>query len=97
MLSHFTHVQLFATLWIVALQVPPSMGYSRHEYWSGLPCPPLGDLPDPGIEPASLKSSALAGRFFTARATWEALSVALVFPFLAGHINGLTLSTYIAV
>ena len=41
------------------------MGFSRQEYWSGLPCPPPGDLPDPGIEPESLTSPALAGRFFT--------------------------------
>src|SRR5574340_70981 len=44
-------VQLFATPWTVAYQVPPSMGFSRQEYWSGLPCPSPGDLPDPGIEP----------------------------------------------
>ena len=56
----------FATPWTVALQLPPSMGFSRQEYWSGLPCPPPGDLPDPGIEPASLTSPALAGVFFTA-------------------------------
>ena len=43
-------------------QAPLSMGFPRQEYWSGLPCPPPGDLPDPGIEPAS---PALAGRFFT--------------------------------
>ena len=48
-------------------------GFSRQEHWSGLPCPPLGDLPDPGIEPASLMSPALAGRFFTTSAPWEAL------------------------
>ena len=42
-----------------------SMGFSRQEYWSGLPCPPPGDLPDPVIKPASLMSPALAGRFFT--------------------------------
>ena len=53
-LSHFSHVQLFVTLWI-----PLSMGFSRQEYCSGLPCPPLGDLPDPGIEPMSLTSPAL--------------------------------------
>ena len=41
------------------------MGFSRQEYWSGLPYPPLGDLPDAGIEPVSLMSSALEGRFFT--------------------------------
>ena len=46
------------------------MEFSRKEYWSGLPCPPPGDLPDSGIEPASLRSPALAGGFFTTRATW---------------------------
>ena len=51
---------------------PPSMGFSRREYWSGLPCPPPGDLPDPGIEPVSLTFLALAGRFFTTCATREA-------------------------
>ena len=48
------------------------MGFSRQEYWSGLPCPPPGNLPDPGIKPASLKSPALAGGFFTTSATWAA-------------------------
>ena len=48
------------------------MGFSREEYWSGLPCPPPGDLPDPGIEPKSLMSPALAGGFLTTSATWEA-------------------------
>ena len=48
------------------------MGFSREEYWGGLPCPPPGHLPDLGIEPASLASPALAGRFFTTRPTWEA-------------------------
>ena len=43
----------------------PVYGFSRQEYWSGLPCPPPGDLPDPGIKPMSLISSTLAGRFFT--------------------------------
>ena len=47
------------------------MGFSRQEYWSGLPFPSLGDLPDPGIEP-SLMSPALAGRFFVASTTWKA-------------------------
>ena len=50
------------------------MGFSRQEYWSGLPCPPPGDLPDPEIEHASLMSSALAVRLFTTSATWEAPS-----------------------
>ena len=49
------------------------MGFSRQEHWSGWPCPPPGDLPDPGIEPVSLKSPALAGGFFTTSATWETL------------------------
>ena len=48
----------FVTLWTVARQAPLSMGFSRHGYWSGLPCPPPGDLPDPGIEPESPASSA---------------------------------------
>ena len=56
----FSHVQLFAMLWTVACQAPLSMGFPRQEYWSGLPCPPLGDLPDPGIKPMSLVSPALA-------------------------------------
>ena len=49
------------------------MGFSRQEYWSGLPCPPPGDLPDPGIKPKSFISAALAGWFFTISTTWEAL------------------------
>ena len=53
MLSCFTGDQPFATLWTVARQTPLSMGFSRHEYWSGLPCCPPGNLPDPGIEPRS--------------------------------------------
>ena len=53
-------------------QVPLSMGFSRQESWSELPCPSLGDLPDAGTEPASLLSSPLLGGFFTASATWEA-------------------------
>ena len=52
-LSHVSCVPLFATLWIVALQAPLSTEFSRQEYWTGLPCPPPGDLPDPGIEPTS--------------------------------------------
>ena len=51
------------------------MGFSRQDYWSGLPFPPAEDLPDSGIEPTSLMSPAMAGEFFTTSATWEALSV----------------------
>ena len=58
--------------WTVARQAPLSMGFSRQEYWSGLPFPPPGNLPDPGIEPRSLISPTLAGGFFTTSGTWEA-------------------------
>ena len=60
-----------AALWTVAHQVPLSMRFPRQEYWSRLPFPPPGDLPNPGIEPASLKSPALAARFFTTSTTWK--------------------------
>ena len=53
------------TPWTIAHQFPLSMGFFRQEYWSGLPFPSPGDLPDPGIKPASLVSPALAGGFFT--------------------------------
>ena len=56
---------LFVTPWTVALQASLSMKISRQEYWSGLPFPPPGDLRDPGIEPTSLTSPVVAGRFFT--------------------------------
>ena len=69
-----THIQLFVTAWPVAHQAPLSMGVSRQEYWNGLPCPPPGDLSDPGIEPVSLMSAARAGRIFITSATWEAYS-----------------------
>ena len=57
MLSCFSHVQLFATLWTKTCQAPLSLGFSRQEYWSEFPCPP-GNLPYPGIEPSSLISPA---------------------------------------
>ena len=74
MLSRYSH----------AHQAPLSMGFSRQEYWSGLSCPLPGDLPDPGIEPGSLKSPALAGGFFTTSVTLEALifKVGFLFPFV---------------
>ena len=74
-LSPFSCVRLFATQWTVACQAPLSVGFSRQEYWSGLPCPHPGDLPGPGIEPASLMFTALAGRFFTKSATGKPLSL----------------------
>ena len=58
-----------ATLWTAAHQAPMSMGFSRQDYWSRLLCPPPGDLPNPGIKPASLISPALAGGFFTTGTT----------------------------
>ena len=76
-LSHFSRVQLFVTSRSVVCQAPLSLGFSMQEYWSGLLCPPSGDLPDPGIEPVSLRSPALAGGFFTTSATWEALLLTL--------------------
>ena len=60
------------TPWTVAPQAPLSMGFSKQEYWSGLPFPSPGDLPDPGIELASLMSPVLAGRLFITSITWEA-------------------------
>ena len=54
MLSLFSHVQHFVTLWTIDHHAPLSMGFSRQEYWRGLPCPPPGDLPDPGIKSMSL-------------------------------------------
>ena len=64
-LSCFSCVWLCVTLWTIAWQAPLSMGFSRHEYWSGVSCLPPGDLPHAGIEPASLSSPALARGFFT--------------------------------
>ena len=67
--SGFNQVWFFAILWTVAHQAPLSMGFPRQEYWSGLPCPPPGDLPDPGIiEPRSFMSPALKDRLFTTSA-----------------------------
>ena len=84
-LSCFSNVQLFVTPQTVAHQAPLSMGFSRQEYWSGLPCPPPGDLPHPGIEPVSLTSPAVAGRFFTTRTTWEAPSKSIPSLFFTQH------------
>ena len=72
LLSHFKRVRLSAAPWTVAHQAPLSMGFSRQEYWSGLPRPPPGDLPNLGVEPLVLISPALAGEFFTTNITWAA-------------------------
>ena len=68
-----SRARLFATPWTVARQAPLSVGFSRQEYWNGLPFPSPGNLPDPGIKSVSPSSPALAGRFFTTNTTWEAL------------------------
>ena len=65
----FSHVWLFSAPWNVACQAPLSMEFSRQEYWSGVSFPTPGDLPDPGIEPTSLTSPALASGFFITSAT----------------------------
>ena len=72
--SHFSHVQLFATPQAVARQAPPSMGFPRQEHWSGLPFPPPGDLPDPGIEPCPYVSC-IGSRLLTTSAFWEAYRI----------------------
>ena len=94
MLSCFNRVQLFVTPWIVVYQAPPFMGFSRQKYWSGLPFPPPGNLPDPGMEPRSPASPGLAGRFFTTSATWEALLV-LCF-FLGGYMERVNLGRWLS-
>ena len=64
-MKSLSRVQLFATLWTVAHQAPLSMGFSRQESWSGFPCSPPRDLPNPGTELMSVVSPELAGGFFT--------------------------------
>ena len=83
MLNHFSCVQLFVTLWTIAHWAPLSMGFSRHEHWSGLPCPPPGDLPNPGNELMSLIPPVLAGGFFTTSSTWEATVLSVQFSSVA--------------
>ena len=89
MLCHFSRLRLFETLWTVALQARPSIRFSRQEYWSGLPCPPPGDLPDPGIEPASLRSPALGadslplaslGKFTISQSLLKLMSIESMMP-----------------
>ena len=75
MLSCFSHVQLFVIVWTIARQALPSMRFSREEYWSELPCPPPGNLPNPEIEPTPFMFPSLAGSFFTTSTTWEAHNI----------------------
>ena len=81
-LSYFRCVRLFVTPMDCSPPGPLSMGFSRQEYWSRLPCPPPGDLPNPGIQPASLASPVLAGGFFTTSATGTLAFWA--FPYFSG-------------
>ena len=71
MLSHSVMSNSFDTPWTIACQAALSMEFSKQEYWSRLPFPTPGDLPDPGTEATSLASPALAGGFLTTSATWE--------------------------
>ena len=73
--------QFFVTLWTVAHQAPLSMGFSRQEFWSGLPCPPPVDLPHTRTEPKFLISPALAGGFFTTSATGKPIPI-----YIASHL-----------
>ena len=75
--SALSRVQLFVTPWTTALQAPLSLGFSRQEYWSGLPFPTPGGLPDPGTEPASPAPPVLAGGLFNHCATWVFSKTAL--------------------
>ena len=70
MLSHFSHLLLFATLWTIDHQAPVSMGFSRQEYWSGLPCPSPVDLPNPGISWILLCFLHWQEGFFTTSDIW---------------------------
>ena len=81
MLSHFSRVLLFAMLWTVVCQAPLSMGFSRQKYWSGLPCPSPGDLPNLGIEPSSPVSLLY----------WQAGSLPLAPPVKPNYISQLEL------
>ena len=105
-LSRFSHVRLLATPWTVAHQAPLSMGFSRQEFWGGLPCPPPGDLPDPGMETASPVAPALTGRLFSTespgkptfiyRRCWGSeiisqMSLQLIFWIYFGYSNSINL------
>ena len=103
LLSRFSLVHLFATLWTVAHQVSLSMGFSRQEHWSGLPCPPPGNLPHPGIKPRSpalqvdslpaelpgKPFSLLTSNLFVHKSFWFGLGWLFleIYPFLLGSPN----------
>ena len=81
-------------IWTIAHLAPLSMGFSRQEYWSGLPCSLPGDLPDPKTEPTSLMSPVLAGEFFTTGSTWEAYIYVCVYIYTYIYIH-IYIHTYI--
>ena len=83
-LSRFSRVRLFATPWTVAHQAPLSMGFTRQEYWSGLPCPSPGHLPDSGINPMTPASPALQmdSNRYTTREAQGAVVFIYKFPLL---------------
>ena len=89
-LSRFSLVRLCASPWTVARQAPLSMRFSKQDHWSGLPFPSPGNLRDPGTEPVSLTSPALAGRFFTTSAAW--MSRMKVLSYLVSQKPGLASS-----
>ena len=94
MLSYFSCVGLFVTLWTVACQAPLAMGFSRQEYWSGLPGPPLGELLDSGIELASLESPSPTGRFFTGEPLGKPINEETEAPPPKKKLNALLLASY---
>ena len=85
-LSCFSHISLFMTLWTVVRQARLSMGFSRQEHWSGLPCPPPGHLPHPGMEPRSLTLAVPSGKP-TCKRTGKIIIGILRFPLLSVNIN----------
>ena len=99
-LNHVSRIRLFTTLWTIAHQVPLSMGFSRQEYWSGLPFPPPGYHSDPRRGPGSLMSPPLAGRSFTTSTTWGATSQSMPWAGSSGLLvlySWLTLELFIPV
>ena len=77
MLSRFSHVWLFVTVWTIACQAPLSKGFCKQEYWSRLSCPPSGGLPDPGIEPKSPATPALQADFLPSEPPGKVLGAGL--------------------
>ena len=91
-LSHFSHVWFFATLWTVLRQAPLSMGFSRQEYWSGLPFPSLRDLPFPGIKSSTHMTPPLAGKLtsiFSGAAVREGILATDIQPEISFSMNSI--------